>query len=94
MLIPSCFYQEPDRPYTDSEIPLTEILPPESDFIFRKGSTNDIEWDDVSIDYTLENSFFKGFLYALPVGVALWVVICWAVIELWMNFGGGTIGSG
>ena len=94
MLIPNYFYQEPARTFTDSEIPLPDILPPKSDFIVRKVSTNDIEWDDVSIDYTQENGFFKGLLYALPAGSVFWVVLCWAVRALWMNLGGGAIGSG
>ena len=94
MFIPNYFYQEPDRPFTDSEIPLSEILPAESEFVVEKVPTDDTQWEDVSIDYKQENGFFKGLLYALPAGIVFWAVLICSVRELWMNFGGGSIGTG
>ena len=94
MFIPNYFYQEQDRPFTDSAIPLSEILPAEPEFVVEQVSTDDIQREEVSIDYRQENGFFKGLLYALPVGLVFWAFLIWAVKEIWMNFGGGSIGTG
>ena len=94
MFIPDNLYHEQDRPSTDTEVPLSEILPAESEFIVEKVPKDETQWEDFRIDYTQENGFFKGLLYVLPVGLVFWAVLIWSVIELWMNFGGGSIGSG
>ena len=94
MFIPNYSYQKPDHPFTDSEIPLSEILPAESEFVVGKGSNNDIQWEEVSIDYKQEIGFFKGLLYAISAGIVFLFVLFLVVRELWINFGGGSIGSG
>jgi hypothetical protein len=94
VFVPNYLHQEHDRPFTDSEIPLHEIIETESEFMVEEVPTIDIQWEDVIIDYSQENGFFKGLLFALPVGLLLLVVLIWTIREFWMNIGGGTIGTG
>ena len=94
MFIPNYYYQNHDYNPTESDIPLSEILPAESEIIVEKVPTDDIRLEEASIDYTQENGFFKRLFYALPARILFWVFLIWAVRELWINFGGGSIGTG
>lgn len=94
MFIPNYLYQEHDRPFTDFLISLPQITETESGFIVEEVLTSGNQCEDISIDYSQGNSFFKGVLYALPVSLLFWVFLIWAIRELWINFGGGSSGTG
>lgn len=94
MFIPGHFYQNYDRTATESDVTLSEILPVESEIIVEQVLKDDIQLEKIGIDYTKENGFFKGFLYALPASLLFWALFIWAIRELYINFGGGSIGTG
>jgi hypothetical protein len=94
MFIPNSYYRNYDRTPTESDWPLPVIFPEEPEVGVEKVPTGDIKSEEVSIDYTQENGFFKGLLYALPAGLLFWALLIWAVREFWINFGGGSVGTG
>ena len=81
MSIANSFYQY-NRTPTQSDIPLPEILSVRYENINEKVPISDIQWEEVSIDFTKEHGFFKGMLYALPAGILLWGFLIWGVIRL------------
>lgn len=43
---------------------------------------NNLDWVEISTNYTHENRFFKGFFIILPVSIGMWVAIIWGVKTL------------
>jgi hypothetical protein len=79
MFISNYHYQNYYRHPTESDLPLFEMLPLESEAIGKQASKDDTQRDDVNTNYTQENGFFKGCLYALPACILFWAFIAWAV---------------
>ena len=79
MFIPDYRYQNNYRNPIEYDMPLSEILPIASEIIVEQLPKGDIQRDDVGTNYTQENGFFKGLLYALPACILFWAFIIWAV---------------
>lgn len=45
----------------------------------EKSGKTDCDWDHCSINYSRENKFFKGVIFALPVSIVMWAGIIWSV---------------
>lgn len=93
MFVPNNSYVYDDRTLTDDD-PLPKILTEESEFVVEKVHSNDLHAEEATTTFMQKNLFFEGLLYAIPVGVMLWVAIIWAIYKILMNAGGGTLGTG
>ncbi len=59
-----------------------QILLDEPEVVIDKIPKNDLQGDDCSANCTQKNGFYKGLVIALPISIALWVIIIWGIKEL------------
>jgi hypothetical protein len=59
MLVLHSFYQYYDRNPIRSDIPLSEILPLESGVLVELDPTDDIQCEEVSMNYTQDHGFYN-----------------------------------
>lgn len=70
--ISSSGYQNCESIPTETIISEYHTLRTKSKKVMKHHPMNSLQMEDLSIDYTKENKFFKGFLLALPVCALIW----------------------
>lgn len=65
-------YQDYEGVPTETVISEYQALRAKPLMIDKKHPMNNLQMENLSVDYTQENKFFKGFLLALPVSVLFW----------------------
>ena len=82
MLITKNVYQSYETVPDEAACADFERLLDEPEVAIKKPAMNDIQWEDLSVNYVKENGFFKGFIATLPVSIALWAVLIWGIKAL------------
>ena len=82
MLISKNAYQNYETVPAEAAYPKYEILLTEPEVVIEKPPMNDLQREDLSINYVQENGFFKGFLVTLPVSISLWAIILLGIKSL------------
>jgi hypothetical protein len=72
LFISSNAYQNHESVLTETVISEYNTLLGKSEMAIENLPINNLQMEDLSVDYTQENKFFKGFLLALPIATLLW----------------------
>ena len=65
-------------PYVSAK-PKSKLLTEEPGVAIQKSPANEFQWENPSVNDAQRNGIFTGFLFALPVSVAIWLLIILAV---------------
>lgn len=82
MFIPGNANQYFKTTSSDPTLPELDLRPENTGMATRTDAETKLDWEHLSINYTHENRFFKGFFFALPVSILMWVAIIWGIKAL------------
>ena len=94
MFIPNAAYLNDDRTPTNAANPLPRIPPVKSDLVVERAHSRALHCEEVNLNFKQNNCFSIKLLCVLSVGVLVLALLIWAFSQLWLYFGGGSLGTG
>ena len=72
MFIPGNFYPDESDVTLVKDYPKYDFLIDDTTVVNEAESIIDVDWDNLEINYSLENGFFKGAAIAIPISLSIW----------------------